>query len=216
MASVGANAARIHGSSPHPVCAAAVTSPNSFGPHREYSVAMTSATANVMTNHLLRRDQQEDVCFATWFPSAGESRSTALIERMLPPLPGDRNIHGNASFNAGYLERALSEASAAGGGLALLHSHPGSKDWQDLSADDSGDASGTDQSDVHPGELSLGRITPGGDRPRQPVAVRQGRCQPRVKRLKHWIADHSDTSAVGPRDALVRAGPEPRAPMSIA
>jgi hypothetical protein len=86
--------------------------------------------------HLLRRDGQEDICFALWFPSTGRSRNTALVERLLLPLAGERNVHGNVSFNPAFLERALAEATACGAGVALLHSHPNGRRWQGVSHDD--------------------------------------------------------------------------------
>jgi len=86
--------------------------------------------------HLLRRDGQEEICFALWFPSVGRSRTTALIHKLLLPLPGERNVHGNVSFNPVFLERALAEATACGAGVALLHSHPRGRRWQGMSPDD--------------------------------------------------------------------------------
>ncbi len=100
------------------------------------SVAMTQDLDREARQHLLRRDRQEDICFAVWFPSRGETRLTALIERLILPREGERNVHGNASFEPGYFERALAEAAALGGGLALLHSHPLGRGWQGMSRDD--------------------------------------------------------------------------------
>jgi hypothetical protein len=101
-----------------------------------YSVALAGQLDESARKHLLRADHQEDLTFAIWRPSTGQTRKTALIERLILPGDGDRTVHGNVSFHPAYLERALSEAAAAGAGLALLHSHPGGWDWQDMSHDD--------------------------------------------------------------------------------
>lgn len=100
------------------------------------SVAMTGAVDAAAAAHLLRADGQEDLCFALWYPSRGASRTTALIERLILPRDGERNVHGNVSFEPAFLERALGEAAAAGAGLALMHSHPLGRGWQRMSRDD--------------------------------------------------------------------------------
>lgn len=76
------------------------------------------------------------MCFALWHPSRGRSRTTALIYRLVLPRDSERNVHGNASFQPAFFERALTEAAAEGAGLALMHSHPHSKGWQGMSHDD--------------------------------------------------------------------------------
>lgn len=102
----------------------------------ERSAALTMDVDRVAREHLLRRDRQEDLCFALWFPSRGRTRTTALIHRLILPREGDRNVHGNASFEHSFFERALVEATAEGAGLALLHSHPLGTRWQGMSFDD--------------------------------------------------------------------------------
>jgi hypothetical protein len=101
-----------------------------------YSVALAEPVDELARKHLLRADRQEDLTFALWRPSAGQTRRTALIERLVLPRDGERTIHGNVSFHPTYLERALGEAAAVGAGLALLHSHPLGRAWQDMSRDD--------------------------------------------------------------------------------
>lgn len=102
---------------------------------QETSVAMPHAIHARACAHLLRKDGQEDLAFGIWYPSRGASRSTALLHSLIMPEEGDRQVHGNASFNAQYFARALAEAAAAGGGLAFMHSHLG-PGWQQMSRDD--------------------------------------------------------------------------------
>ncbi len=99
------------------------------------SVAIAADLNERLTSHLVRRDGQEDLCFALWNPSRGRSRTSALLREVIPPLPGDRSVHGNASFNPQYVERAIDAALSTGCGIAFLHSHP-SSGWQDMSEDD--------------------------------------------------------------------------------
>jgi len=101
-----------------------------------YSVAMTQEVGEAARAHLLREDGQEDLCFALWRPSQGRSRLTAIIYRLVLPAPGERAVHGNASFNPEFFERALTEAAQEGAGLALMHSHPLGRGWQGMSLDD--------------------------------------------------------------------------------
>src|SRR5687768_13968207 len=100
-----------------------------------YSIAIPTAVHEAAVAHLLRPDGQEDLCFALWYPSQGRERSTALIERLLLPRPGERHVHRNASFQPHYFQRVLHEAAAAGAGLAFMHSHP-DDGWQGMSEDD--------------------------------------------------------------------------------
>lgn len=100
-----------------------------------YSVAIPSDIHDIAASHLIRKDGQEDVCFALWYPSAGEKRTSALIYEILLPRKHERKVHGNASFYPAYLERALEEALSKGAGIAFMHSHP-AVGWQGMSQDD--------------------------------------------------------------------------------
>jgi len=97
-----------------------------------FSVAMTGDAECQLAAHLLRQDGQEDLCFGTWRPSTGRDRLTAILEQPVSPRPGDRRVHGNASYEATYALRAAQEAGRAGKGLAFMHSHPGGRGWQRL------------------------------------------------------------------------------------
>ena len=102
---------------------------------RRYSTAVTAALHAELTAHLLRADGQEDLCFALWYPSEGAYRTSALLHRALLPRDDERRLHGNASFMPAYFERAVADATAAGAGIAFLHSH-GGPGWQGMSGDD--------------------------------------------------------------------------------
>lgn len=101
-----------------------------------YSLALSTAVHRQAADHLLRADGQEDLCFAIWHQSRGRDRTTALLHSLVLPKEGEREVHGNVSFLPAYFERALGAAIEAGGGLALLHSHPGGQGWQGMSSDD--------------------------------------------------------------------------------
>lgn len=100
------------------------------------SVAMTGHVAAELRRHLLRDDGQEDVCFATYRPSRGAERTTAVINDVILPKSGDRSVHGNASFTGDFVVRAATVAASTGAGLVLLHSHPGGRGWQGMSSYD--------------------------------------------------------------------------------
>ncbi|WP_419857162.1 HesA/MoeB/ThiF family protein [Candidatus Palauibacter irciniicola] len=105
----------------------------------DYSVVMTSGVAAVLRRHLLqhirRGEQQEDLCFALWKPSTGETRTTAVLNEVVLPVANERRLHGGASFLPNYLDRVAEAAMSKNAGIALLHSHftPG---WQGMSDDD--------------------------------------------------------------------------------
>lgn len=103
---------------------------------RTTSVAMTAAAADLLRRHLDRPDGQEDICLATYRRSTGTLRKTALITSVIPPQPGERHVHGNASIEGDYVLRAAIIAHERGDGLALCHSHPGSRGWQGMSGPD--------------------------------------------------------------------------------
>lgn len=97
---------------------------------RWFSVAMTAETEEELRVQLVRPDGQEDLCFGTWSPSSGNDRLTALIGSPVLPHPGERRVHGNASFEMDYALRAAGEAAQAGTGLVFAHSHPRARGWQ--------------------------------------------------------------------------------------
>jgi molybdopterin/thiamine biosynthesis adenylyltransferase len=104
-------------------------------PKNIFSVAISAATESRMFEHLIRPDREEDLLFAIWYPSQGDTRYTALILAPVLPQSGDRQRHGNASFNPQYLERVCTLAIQSNAGIAFIHSHP-VPGWQDMSSDD--------------------------------------------------------------------------------
>ena len=103
---------------------------------RNTSVAMTAAIEDELVHLLVRDDGQEDVCLATYRPSTGLTRFSALMRTVVPPEPGDRFVHGNATVTADYILRAAETAQRDDCGLVLLHSHPGASQWQPMSGPD--------------------------------------------------------------------------------
>ena len=100
---------------------------------------LTGSVAEEAAGHLLRDirrgERQEDLCFALWSPSTGALRTTAIISKLLLPQADERHLHGNVSFEPGYLARAVGEACRGGVGLAFMHSHP-VPGWQGMSRED--------------------------------------------------------------------------------
>ena len=103
---------------------------------RHTSVAMTAAAQKTLVDRLVRADRQEDLCLATYRLSRGLTRTSALIAKLIPPEPGDRQVHGNATVTADYILRAAELAQEKDCGLVLLHSHPGARHWQPMSGPD--------------------------------------------------------------------------------
>ena len=101
-----------------------------------FEVAMTAAVSDQARSHLLQHfdygKHQEDLCFALWRPSTGRKRHTGLIYQIILPQDEERELHGNASFQPGYLARAIKLARLENVGLAFMHSHP-SNGWQGMS-----------------------------------------------------------------------------------
>lgn len=108
---------------------------NTDFPFLRTSVALPGYANRILQDHLLRCHGEEELAFALYTASAGNSRFTALLHSVLLPEPGERQQHGNVSFNLNYFERALDLACREGAGIAILHSHIG-PGWQDMSADD--------------------------------------------------------------------------------
>jgi molybdopterin-synthase adenylyltransferase len=103
--------------------------------HTETSVALAEDLHQQLCKHLIRKDKEEDLIFALWTPSAGISRFTSLLHSCILPTEGDRQRHGNVSFNPQYFKRVCQIATQNECGIAFLHSHPGSG-WQAMSKDD--------------------------------------------------------------------------------
>jgi hypothetical protein len=100
------------------------------------SVSIIGDLGQRLNAFLQRTDGQEDICFGLYAPSTGGNRFTAVVQQVLWPGEGDRNVHGNASFNPRYLARALFEASEQNLGIVLMHSHPLGRGWQAMSPPD--------------------------------------------------------------------------------
>src|SRR5687768_557628 len=101
----------------------------------EFSIAIPFTLNKQIKEHIIREDGQEDLCFGLWYPSHGAKRMTVLLHSIVLPMQGERQVHGNASFNSDYFKRVCDLAMQQGCGISLLHSHPGDG-WQGMSQDD--------------------------------------------------------------------------------
>lgn len=102
----------------------------------QHSVALSEDVHTTLKEHLLRSDGQEDICLATYTLSTGRMRTSRLLQAVHLPADGDRAVHGNATIAGSYVLRVADHAANLGLGLAVLHSHPGARDWQGLSEPD--------------------------------------------------------------------------------
>lgn len=102
---------------------------------KNYSALLSGELHQQLFTHLIREDEQEDLCFATYVPSTGVNRMTGILTSLIMPEDGDRNVHGNVGFMPQYLERVLKIAGERKEGIAFLHSHP-ADGWQGMSNDD--------------------------------------------------------------------------------
>lgn len=97
--------------------------------------AHKQAAAHLLAHYDENGRGDEDLCFALWRPSTGESVKTAVVAEIILPRPGDRNVHGNVSFEPQFLQRAVNRAYNEKAGLVFMHSHP-CDNWQGMSRDD--------------------------------------------------------------------------------
>lgn len=102
---------------------------------KEFTVIITDKLNVELFEHLLSKHLQEDLCFATYLPSTGKERTTAILQEIILPNQDERHLHGNVSFTSAYLQRALEIAGKSKMGLVFLHSHVG-PGWQGMSFDD--------------------------------------------------------------------------------
>ena len=90
----------------------------------EYSVAMTETINRELQSFLLQDTDDEEICFAIWYPASGKSRFSGLIHTIVLPKQGDRIRHGNVSAMPVYLDRVKKIAIQKRGGIAMIHTHP--------------------------------------------------------------------------------------------
>ncbi|MCB0264655.1 MAG: ThiF family adenylyltransferase [Calditrichaeota bacterium] len=100
-----------------------------------FSVIIPEEIHQNLIQHLIRKDGQEDLCFALYYPSAGSKRNTGIVKDIILPQDGERLVHGNVGFLPRYFERVIALASQQNAGIAFIHSHPWAG-WQGMSHDD--------------------------------------------------------------------------------
>lgn len=90
----------------------------------ERRIAIAEPAHDALVKLMLRNQPAEEVCFGLVYPSTGPRRRSLLLRKLIEPMPGERMVHGNASFSAPFTNRAIDRAIDEGAGLALIHSHP--------------------------------------------------------------------------------------------
>lgn len=100
-----------------------------------YNIAINQSVNEALTDHLIREDGQEDLCFALYEIGTGNKRITGIIADIVLPEEEERNLHGNVSFNSCYFDRVITLALKENKGIVFIHSHP-SIGWQSMSHDD--------------------------------------------------------------------------------
>ena len=102
----------------------------------EYNVAMTETINKKLVNFLLRTTENEEICFALWYPANGKQRNSILIYDIIFPKKGDRKKHGNVSAMPQYIDRVKEIARKNKAGIIMIHTHPFSSGFQNVSIPD--------------------------------------------------------------------------------
>src|SRR5690606_15453736 len=100
------------------------------------SVAMSADVQAALLAELARPDGREEVCLATYRPSTGATRRTALVTEVVPALPDKRQVQGRPAISGEYVLQAATLARDRHEGLVLVHSHPLGRGWQALNYTD--------------------------------------------------------------------------------
>ena len=104
-----------------------------------YETVLTDKIHNELCNFLLepirKGKLQEKLCFAFWYPSHGSNKLSALISDFIHPEENEYTLHGNVSFEASYLVRAIQICRKKKAGLVFIHNHL-SEGWQGMSEPD--------------------------------------------------------------------------------
>lgn len=97
---------------------------------------MTEDTSAILENHLLKSDGQEDACFCLWNKSEGQKRYTGILKLPIIPTEEQRTVRGSVQIFDDFFLETLRIAKEKNMGIALLHSHPFGRGWQELSNND--------------------------------------------------------------------------------
>lgn len=97
---------------------------------------MSESVHKHLKEFLLKDLDDEEICFAVWYPAVGKSRYTALIQEVILPKNGDRLRHGNVSALPKYVDRVKEYARERRGGVVMIHTHPLGKGHQGVSGPD--------------------------------------------------------------------------------
>ncbi len=97
---------------------------------------MAESIHDALKDFLLKDLDDEEICFAVWYPAEGKSRYTALVQEIILPEKGDRIRHGNVSALPAYVDRVKEYARERSGGIVMMHTHPFGEGHQGVSEPD--------------------------------------------------------------------------------
>ena len=102
----------------------------------KYSIVIPESVNEKLQKFLLDDKNDEEICFATWYPAEGKSRFNILLHDIIFPNKDDRIRYGTVSALPHYVDRCKEHARENHAGLVMIHTHPIGSGHQGVSGPD--------------------------------------------------------------------------------